>query len=164
MHRSILISVLVIGAVLAIVAGVGTYATFTDTDSSSGDVKAGTVDISANAEGPDTDLAFTTGSLSCPDNLAIGDACTADVTVTNNGSLAVDYTGSAGEIETAPNGGSDCFSVALDATLTSGALAASGSATGTVTVTLDNPGDPGFDNKCQGASDDVTVTIDAVQS
>jgi predicted ribosomally synthesized peptide with SipW-like signal peptide len=119
MRRSILTSFVVIGAVLALVMGAGTFAVFTDTENITGNTTAGRVDFElsgddgddSNVDAQDTgneeadndeDLQIYFNSLgdSCVDEnedsfdfFAPGDSCTIDVNLTRDNilqQLAVD--------------------------------------------------------------------------
>jgi predicted ribosomally synthesized peptide with SipW-like signal peptide len=161
MKRSILFSSLVIAAVLAVVAGASTFATFTDQASGSQTVTAGTVDVEVNNDTDDA-FAITFGGASCtsPTNMAYGDSCTFTVNVKNAGSLS--FTTSTTLTESNPT----CF--------TSTFVLPNGDVEGgdadndhdpadthavTLTTTLDNDA-----AACQGTSNLVSLTIDATQS
>lgn len=161
MKRSIIMSMLVIGA-LATLIGAGTWATFTDQGIATGDVTAGTVDVVLNGD-PDDDVAlnFDPGEDPvCPANMAYSEFCTAGLTVLNDGSLSVTYVVTV--VDSAPT----CFSSVLDI---EGALEAGDSPDadhdagdshpGTVTTTLDSDAEA-----CQGVTNTVTITVDASQS
>ncbi len=166
MKRSIIMSMLVIGA-LATLIGAGTWATFTDSGTATGDVTAGTVDVVLNDDGSDdVELTFTPGSdPECPDNMAYNETCTAGLTVANNGSLSVTY-----DVTVTDSQGA-CFTSVLDieAALETGDGGegeggdsdhnAGDSHDGTVTTTLDSD-----DDSCQGVTNTVTVTVLASQS
>lgn len=162
MKRSIIMSMLVIGA-LATLIGAGTWATFTDSGTATGDVTAGTVNVVLNSDtSDDVELAFEPGTdPECPANMAFGETCTAALTVANAGSLSVTYA------VTVVDSAADCFTSVLDieAALEAGDEEgdadhdAGDSHSGTVTTTLDSDAEA-----CQGATNTVTVTVDATQS
>ena len=86
MKRSILISLLVIGAA-ATLLGAGTFATWNTSGSDSGTITAGALAI--QVEGSGASLGFSGSSGRCPNAVMPGDSCSdTDVTVTNNGSSA----------------------------------------------------------------------------
>jgi predicted ribosomally synthesized peptide with SipW-like signal peptide len=88
MLRGTLLSLLTIGAVAFIVGG-ATFAPFSDSGDATGSVSAGTLQIFINGEDPDPDpveFTFNTNEY-CPDNLAVGEFCTAVLTITNVGTL-----------------------------------------------------------------------------
>ena len=81
MDRKFLTAIFIIGLV-ATLAGAGMYAVFTDTEKSTGDFKAGTLDISLGS------ASWSTGF----DNMKPGDTVTFTITVGNDGTLPLDYT------------------------------------------------------------------------
>jgi spore coat-associated protein N len=160
--RSILLSVLIIGAVAALV-GAGSWAAFTDSGTASGTVTAGTVDIKLN--GSDTASLTFSSAPGCPNAMAPGDSCTATVTVTNgNSSLALDYTIGTPTV-TPSNSSCTSFSASVTSpTDTAGdpghmPAGAPDSETFDVTVTLASSAG----NECQGASATVSVPVNATQ-
>lgn len=163
MKRSILFSALVIGAVLSIVAGASTFATFTDQATGSQTVTAGSVDVEVNNDTDDA-FAITFGGASCtaPGNMAFGDSCTFTLNVKNAGTLSFTTSFLVGETDT-----NNCFTTALTG-LPAGDVEGgdadndhdpADTHAATLTTTLDNDA-----AVCQGAANTVSVTIDATQS
>jgi len=167
MTRSMLLSVTMIGAVLAVFAAASTFAAFTSSDSDSGSVTAGTVNITVEGTGA-PGLVFTTGSAGCDLALAPGDICGPDtVTVTNNGPLAVtlgtpsaDYTGGLSSCNPGPSSALSSTIDNLSYTPGVTVVAASGTQTFDITAELD----AAADNACQGLSGTVTVTVEATST
>jgi predicted ribosomally synthesized peptide with SipW-like signal peptide len=163
MKRTILVSLLVVGAALALLAGGATFAPFTDTDSDSGDVAAGTVDIEVLGTGT---LDFSAGDPGCPAAMAPGDTCGPDtVTITNNGSLSVTLSDPAvtysGDLSTCDGGGklsasTSAQSYTADVTV----LDPTDTATFDISATLDSSAG----DDCQGATGTVTVAVTATNS
>ena len=85
--RSVLLSMAVIGGALALLAAGGTFAVFTESDTDTGTVTAGNVEITVEGTGA-PGLVFN-GASECPAALAPGDTCQDVVTVLNVGSLDV---------------------------------------------------------------------------
>ena len=162
MTRSMLLSVTVIGAVLAVFATASTFAAFTTSDSDSGTVTAGDVEI--DVHGTDNPgLVFNDPIASCPSPMAPGDSCTATVTVENIGSLPVQLipdppTASVVTSESlVPAGCTDGDWSAVASFFDDAFLDPGDIANFTVTVTLDALAN----NGCQGETATVTVTVDA---
>lgn len=168
MRARILIGLLVISAATALL--VGGLAQFTGSGTGAGSVGAGTVDVTVTDP-----LVFeeSPGVLCGP--MGIGDSCTeSDAVATNTGTLTADITISLSQVESVPG----CFSIAGTAAgaplpdTTLGVASGGTISPISVTVTLDAPGptidtngDGVFDDDdCEGATTDVTVTADAVQS
>jgi predicted ribosomally synthesized peptide with SipW-like signal peptide len=159
MKRSILLSLLVIGAVAAMVSG-ASFSVFSDTESASGTVTAGTVQVDLTPTG--------TGSLvwsgaGCPSPLGSGDTCTANVAVNYAGNLAATFAMTLGAVESEPG----CYTVSgtwdpdpPGGSTTPLPIASTAAADGTVaiTVTLSGP------NSCQGDTVDVTLTVTATET
>lgn len=159
MKRSILMSLLVIGGAIALLAGAGTFAPFTSTDSDSGDVTAGTVAITVVGTGT---IDFASGDLGCDLNLAPGDTCGPDtVTVENTGSLPVTLSdpvpSESGDLETCGDG--DNLTTTVGA-LSDTTLDPTETATFDVEVTLEADAD----NDCQGATGTIEVEVTATNS
>ena len=161
MKRSILFSVLIIGAVFAVVAGAGTFATFTDSATGGQTVSSGTVDVLVNGDTDDNFAVSLAGGAGCPSNMAFGDSCTFAVTVANNGSLS--FTTAFTLTETDAN---NCWTTtyALPAGDAEGGDAdadhdPADSHSTTLSTALDNDA-----AVCQGASNAISLTIDATQS
>lgn len=147
MNVKVLASLLVIGIVGAML-GAGTFAAFSDSETSSGNVfAAGTLDISLGSASLEAAIA----------NMAPGDSKTVTVIATNDGSLPLTYTASAvlsGDIML--GGANDPTVTIAPAT---GPLESGGSATLIATITL--PLDAG--NEYQDLSGNVAITVNAVQ-
>jgi predicted ribosomally synthesized peptide with SipW-like signal peptide len=90
MLRGTLLSLLTIGAV-AFIVGSATFAPFSDSGDATGSVSAGTLQIAINEDDTPDPATFTFSTPAfCPDNMAVNDSCTADLTITNVGTLAGD--------------------------------------------------------------------------
>lgn len=159
MKRSILFSALVIGAVLAVVAGASTYATFTDQAAGSQTVTAGTVDVVVNNDTDDA-FAISFGGSSCTSstNMAYGDSCTFTVNVKNDGTLS--FTTAYTITETDAN---NCFSTSLSGLPSGDGVDADHDPADTHAATLTTTLDSDV-AACQGASNLIGLTIDATQS
>lgn len=102
MKKSILLSLMVIGAVAAMITA-ATSAVFTDQAQSTGNTfSAGTLDIdlSDDSEGP---AEAVTASITFS-NMAPGDKVTKPITVSNTGSLALRYAFASGAVDGSPAG------------------------------------------------------------
>ena len=178
MKRSILFSMLIIGAVAALVTS-ASYAGFNDTDSASGTVTAGTVVLDDG--GVETfDINFP--GPSCPGPLGVGDICNNGVPGVSGG-YALTYTGnldahvalSLATVESA-HAGAACFTV-IGTAKESGiaglfslpippgytdplGFPVAGGETITVWVTAALTRDS---NECQGVTATVTVTATATE-
>lgn len=163
MKRSILLSLLIIGAA-ATLLGSGTFAVFTTFSSDSGVLKSGSISMSVLGSGPNT-LIFT-GGAHCPDGLFPGDFCSDIVTVTNTSSVSnIKITG----VTTAETGGLETCGIEIppDSLTTTTAplipsiigtiLAPNGTTTFTIKTTLDSTAD----SSCQNQSASVGVTVAA---
>ena len=82
MKRSILVSLMIIGAVAALISG-ATFSAFTDTETIEGTITAGNVDVDLDGA---TSLAFTPAP--CPSPIGSETVCTTIITVNYTGSLA----------------------------------------------------------------------------
>lgn len=143
----------------------GSMAAFSATASDTGDVTAGSADITAFGTGT---LAFDVGCVN-EDNLAPGDSCTDVVTVTNTGTLTL-YLSPA---TATPSGTLSTCDADGDLTAGAGAYSpdnvllaapaalADRQATFTVTVTLLSAVD---DEDCEGATGTVTASVVASTS
>jgi hypothetical protein len=189
-RRSILTSLVVIGAVVALVMGATTFAVFTETNTltnAGAPLSSGSFDLVLTDEESTTVLSFSPVETAACANMADGDACATTFTVTNGGSLEFIYTGSVSE---AGDVAANCFVPTLALTEGNGgdaqptvdgtdfdlALAAAGDGgngdaldpdgetdTYTLTVTLTAPVDNSI--ACQGIEDVVyTVSVTATQS
>jgi predicted ribosomally synthesized peptide with SipW-like signal peptide len=89
MLRGTLLSLLTIGAV-AFIVGSATFAPFSDSGDATGSVSAGTLQININGDpgAPEPVTFMFNTETYCPDNMAVGDSCTALLTITNVGTLA----------------------------------------------------------------------------
>lgn len=167
LSKSMMLSFATIGAVLSLFTAATTFAAFTASDTETGSVTAGTVTI--NLDGDDlsggTSLLFDAPALSCPSPMAPGNACTADVTVTNTGTVPVTLALAAGSPSlTVVDSVAPAGCAAGDWTVTAAGLAPSltpgGSDTFTVVVTLLI----GAVNGCQGETANVSLTVEATNS
>lgn len=117
MRRSILTSLVVIGAVLALVMGASTFAVFTETNTLTNDPGEGGTALSSGSfdlvlqDGDSTvNLSFSpAGNASCT-NMADGDTCSTTFTVTNGGSLEFTYDG---DIDETGDDAANCFVASL---------------------------------------------------
>ena len=158
MKRSILISLLVIGAA-ATLFGAGAFAKFSTMGSDSGVLTAATLKITVKGTG--TSLAFSGSGGNCPDKLLPGNVCTDTVTVTNTSGVPViikSVTPSElGTLDTCGDGDSILTTTAPSIVNTT--LAPNATTTFTITATFENSA--GTD--CQGKSATVTVMVVAEQ-
>lgn len=122
MKRSVLVSLMLIGAVIAVVAGASTFSAFMDSATGTSDmVTAGTVDVVVNSETDDVfDWTWSTGTHCNPGKMAppsgafTGDVCTQQLTINNAGTLAFTYTVAAKvEDDEDPANLASCFKVYL---------------------------------------------------
>lgn len=156
MKRSILLSLLVIGAA-ATLLGAGTFAKFTTSGSDSGTLTAASLSIEVKGSG--ASLAFSGSGGNCPNALLPGNTCSDPaVTVTNKSAIPVTITGvsawEAGLLETCGDGDSLTTTITTPPT---GTLAPGASKTFGVTVTFDATAT----TDCQGKSATVQVTVAA---
>jgi predicted ribosomally synthesized peptide with SipW-like signal peptide len=154
-----LLSLLVIGAVAAMVGG-ASYSAFTDSESASGTVTAGSVAVDLSPTGSGS---LVWSGAGCPSPLGQGDSCTADVAVDYTGNLAATFDMSLVATESEPG----CYTVGgvwdpnppgapTTALPTSTAVAEDGTVAITVTLT--------GGNSCQGETASVTLTVTATES
>lgn len=145
--KKILISLMAIALVIGL-AGAGTLAYFSDTETSTGNsFTAGTLDIALGTS------SWSTGF----DNMKPGDTVTFTLPVNNGGSLPLDY------VVTTELGGVLGTSGAVTATVTpdSGSLDVGVTVNLVVTVTFINT--DGDQNYLQGATGTLDVTVQAYQ-
>ncbi len=156
MKRSILLSLLIIGAT-ATLLGSGTFAKFTTFDSDSGVLKSASIGISVKGTG--TSLAFSGSGGDCPDALLPGDSCSDTVTVKNVSTVDVKITsvttGETGILETCGDGNSLTTTTAPSII---GTILAPGA---TTTFTITTVFDATATADCQGQSATVGVTVAA---
>lgn len=167
MRRSILTSLVVIGAVLALVMGASTFAVFTETNTLTNDpgqggaaLSSGTFDLVLTDDESTQFLSFSpvepgSGCM----NMAPGDSCVTTFTVTNGGSLEFTYEGSL--TESGDEAG--CFDpeFAVD-TANSDASPAVDNSSLTFELVLDGSGDGGNGDALDGGETDtftLTVTL-----
>jgi hypothetical protein len=160
MKRSVLLSVMIIGAVAAFIASAGTFAAFTGSDSDDGDITAaGALSIAVDGVGGDLDFEWDVG-LDC-DAITPGTTCSALVNVVNNSGYPVELEAptalvTSGLLDTCDGGvhNLEFFfeSYSPDAILVDVADTASFM----VHAVLDDVGDD-----CQGTSATVEVTVPA---
>lgn len=180
MKRSILLSLMVIGAVAALITA-ATSATFTDQVTSTANTfTAGTVNLTADGNCPDagttTGCSYSAVNFTMPaGGLMPGQSVHHDYTIANAGSL--NFTYATTTTPHAPGSGANiwtCNSSAVSVVVTGGDDAAgggsingSGATTGsktpdTVTVTVSMP--LAADNSCQGATGTLDVVFTATQA
>ena len=157
MKRSILISLLVIGAAAALL-GAGTFATWTTSGSDSGTITAGGLAIQVKGSG--ASLAFSGSGARCPNKVMPGDICNDTVTVTNNSTTnvtitAVDASESGGDLDTCGDG--DTLTTTTIPNITGAILAPGGKTSFTITTTFEATA--GSD--CQGRSALIVVVVTA---
>lgn len=164
MNRSILFSLLAIGVAATVIAIAGTQALFTDTQTASGDVNAGTVSLYLQ-EGPgDDDTGENEAIFELTENLLPGQTATNPLQLVNNGTSAWDLDSVvfsfAPDAECdATNAGDDWSAVFTGVPI--GTIVAPGaSVTGSVDVTLA----AAVDNDCQGDTVTVTATVNVSQN
>ncbi len=155
MKRSILLSLLIIGAAASLL-GSGTFAKFNTFDSDSGVLKAASIGITVNGTG--ASLAFTGSGGNCPDALLPGDGCSDLVTVQNVSTVSVKIinvtTSEGGTLETCGDGDS----LTTTTTPIIGTVLAPG---GTTTFTITTVFDATATADCQGQSATVGVIVAA---
>lgn len=162
MKRAVLLSAFVIAAVTAVAAYTGTQALFSDTQSASGTVNAGTInlyitDVTGVDDAGENDNIFNATA----ENLLPGESTTWTIALRNDGnrpfSVSSDATGSSGFECDADNPGDD-FSV----TVTPSSIASiSPGFTSNVDITVALDADA--DNDCQGDAFNVLVAFTANQ-
>jgi hypothetical protein len=159
MKRSILLSLLIIGAA-ATLLGSGTFAVFTTFSSDSGVLSSGSISMSVLGSGPNT-LLFTTGSATCPSGLFPGDFCTDLVTVKNTSTVPIKITSvgvsELGGLETCGGFPGNSLSSTLTPSIIGNTLAPNGTTTTTVKTTLDSAAD----SSCEGQTATVGVSVGA---
>lgn len=168
MKRSILFSLLVIGAVVALVAGAGTFAPFTTSDDDAGEVTATTLSITVAGTGT---LDFSTGDAGCPTDLLPGDTCEDTVTVTNFSGVEVEIT-DVSIVESDPLEdcalGNSLSTVTDPADPTGTILDASGGPNDStqfdIEVTFSPTGTQAQIDDCQGDTGTVEVTVTATNT
>lgn len=162
MRRSLAsLSFVALAAAVLMVGGL--YAPFTDTDSDSGTITAGTVSIVVL--GTETSLDFELVSDPGTDCDAVfpGDACTDVVLVTNTGDVKVTLSApsatESGDLETCGDG--DQLSTAFAPTYTPNVtkIGVGGVATFTVTTTFLASSTQALTDDCQGDTGTVEVTV-----
>jgi len=156
MKRSILLSLLIIGAAASLL-GSGTFAKFNTFDSDSGVLKAASIGITVNGTG--NSLAFSGGGGNCPDALLPGDSCSDTVTVENVSTVSVKIlsvtASEAGTLETCGDGNS------LTTTTTPNIVGTILAPGGTTTFTITTVFDATATADCQGQSATVGVIVAA---
>jgi predicted ribosomally synthesized peptide with SipW-like signal peptide len=162
MTRSILFSVLAIGVAVTVVAFAGTQALFTDTQTASGDVDAGTINLYLD-EGPgDDDNAEDEFIFELEENLLPGETASNSLRLNNTGNRTWEIASITpvitpdGECD-ADNAG-DEWSSNVTGFSVGDAVAPGASQTVTVNVSLATAAD----SDCQ--NDTVTVTVTVVVS
>lgn len=167
MRKSILFSVMVIGAALAIVAGASSFATFTDSSTATTtSLTAGTVKMDIN--GTHGTVGVTLAGTNCPQtgNMAFNDSCTVSYNVNNTGTLSVVFS----YIDSFTSTPTGCYSTSVTEPVNDGSadpdVNPGSGVIASVTVTLNNlgAGHPALDNACQSATFTGSVAITATQS
>jgi predicted ribosomally synthesized peptide with SipW-like signal peptide len=105
MNRSILFSLLAIAVAATVIAVAGTQALFTDTQTASGDVNAGTIDLylleSADDDNGEDEFVF---DLPVDENLLPGETATDSLRLRNDGTATLEITG----LDFSTSTGGDC--------------------------------------------------------
>ena len=161
MKRSILLSLLVIGAA-ATLFGAGAFAKFSASGSDSGVLTAATLTITVKGTG--SSLAFSGSGGNCPDKLLPGNACSDTVTVTNTSGVAVKITSvtaiEIGLLDTCGDGDSiSSTTIPPIPSIIGTTLAPSATTTFTITATFEATAT----SDCQGKSATVNVMVVAEQ-
>ena len=167
MRRSIFNSMLVIAAVTTVAVSGGTFAPITDQATGSGNVAGGDVDVAINgvSDGDSATIVFSTEECT---EMAPGHTCTSDtLTISNPGTLSANWAITIADDEALD---ADCF----QATMADQAALQAGdggddhdpadSHNTTLQVTMNEDGNPSDINECQGATAEITLTVDATQS
>jgi predicted ribosomally synthesized peptide with SipW-like signal peptide len=166
-RRTVLSSLVVIGAVIAVVFGSGTFAPFTDTTTGTGSVTATTIDVVADA---DTDDSFTISFT--PQDLLPGETSSDTFTINNAGTRDFHLTWPAiASTVSVDAGHTSCATatyVLMTGTLTdvaaddhAGNYHIANGATENFTISLKLLDVAGVDANCQGATFSVSVTFTA---
>lgn len=105
MKRSILMSTLLVGAVVAILAAAGTQALFTDSQTASGDVNAGTINLyllqNDDDDNGENEFVFESPAL---ENLVPGQTATDNLRLRNDGTVTLTIAG----LDFSSSTGADC--------------------------------------------------------
>lgn len=163
MNRSILFSLLAMATAATVIAVAGTQALFTDTQTASGDVNAGTVNLYLQ-EGPgDDDTGENEAIFELPENLLPGQTASNPLELVNNGTSAWDLDsvtfGFAPDAECDASNAGDDWSAVFSGVAPGTVVAPGASVTGSVDVTLNAL----VDNDCQGDTVTVTATVNVSQ-
>jgi predicted ribosomally synthesized peptide with SipW-like signal peptide len=163
MKRSILLSTLVIGAVVAVLAVAGTQALFTDSQTASGDVNAGTLDLYLLEPSTADDAGANEIIFEGTENLTPGNFVTYGLRIRNDGNVpfsiaALDFSGSLGAECDAGNAG-DEFVPSINGVLVGDVVAAGGVVDTTVRVDMA----AGAGNDCQNDIFTVVLDVDVTQ-
>jgi predicted ribosomally synthesized peptide with SipW-like signal peptide len=157
MKRSILLSLLIMGVAGTVLAIAGTQAVFTDTQTASGNVNAGTLDLYLLESGGGDDngadefvFDIPAGTTDFLENLLPGGTATDILRLRNDGTAtltiaSLSTAGSTGAECDADNAGDD-FTVSVAGVSVGNTLAPGAAVDVTITVTLA----AGVDNDCQG--------------
>jgi predicted ribosomally synthesized peptide with SipW-like signal peptide len=166
MNRGPLFSLLIIGAVVAIVGAAVSVAVWTDEDDATATVNSGIISLTVNStDGSTTPVVLALDTNACgstaQNEMQPGDTCDFEVIVNNAGDFPFDFTTSIDPDASNPTydpGAVACFTTAWDPNAPDGNLAPGASTTAVdLVVTLDaNAGD-----ECQGESALFTVTFSA---
>ena len=175
MRRSILTSFVLIGAVLALVAGASTFAVFTDEDAIEGTITAGTINVDLADIGDSPEEATLTFDLtSVCGEMTPEDTCDVDIQICNGTTTATVCAATGSNLEGTVTTGTvtesadpdSCFSGditgAAPVSIGDGAVGDTGAAdtaTFTTTETPDGDGAPHDDSLDPGESVTVTLTV-----
>lgn len=164
--RRMISSLFVIGAVLTLVVGAGTFALFTDTQTATGDVNSGTINLYLADAGDDTgedEAIFETS-----ENLLPGETTSWPLRLINTGNRAWDVSNVVVTSSELSDPGSDCgtnltvaYVPTFDGNDHSGTIHADAGETGNATITATLPSGAG--NECQGNAWTVVATITVTQ-
>lgn len=159
--RSILMSLMVIGATGAVMFGAATFAGFTTSGSDAGTITAATLSIEVKGSGPSLNFDLFGGTTDC-DNIVPDDVCDdLSVKVTNNSGVGVKITEigivETGTLESCASNNSLVTSVsglAVNDTIAAAAFIEFG-----IETTFAPTGSQALIDTCQGAAGLVTITI-----
>jgi predicted ribosomally synthesized peptide with SipW-like signal peptide len=164
--RRISSSLLVIGAVLALVVGAGTFAVFTDTQTATGPVNSGTINLYLADLGDDTgedEAIFET-----TENLLPGETTSWPLRLINTGNRAWDATNVVVTSTESNDPGNDCgtnltvaYVPTFDGNDHDGMIHANAGETGNATITASLNGSTG--NECQNNTWTVTAVVTVTQ-
>jgi predicted ribosomally synthesized peptide with SipW-like signal peptide len=159
MNRSILFSLIAIAVAATVIAVAGTQALFTDTQTASGDVNAGTIDLYLDEGVGDDDNAEDEFIFELTENLLPGETASNPLRLNNTGNRTWEISSITPVITPdaecdADNSGDD-WTAAVTGFSVGDAVAPGASQTVSVDVSLASA----VDNDCQGDTITVTVTV-----